>query len=540
MKTYIKENMKKIIIITAILVCAVLGVGTGVLVAKILPDASKLQLVACHMDVNNSYEYTGQAVEPRIKHIVFRTEDGETVLIEKEAIDIVQYMNNVELGQASVEVTLDGYRETALLNDVFTIVLGQVKELNVESASRENINLTWKQVVGANGYIVYRSADNGVTFEQVQTIDNGETCAYQDVNISSNSTYIYKVNAYIAQESGEVHGKASGIVRQETPLATPVMSSVKNQAYNTLLVQWEAVDGAAGYQVYRSLKKDGEYECIAEISDGSTLSYTDNTCSCGIEHFYYVKAAQAIGTHKTYGEASQILSGKTLPNQVRLSGKTTDGNTKVTLSWKKSSGAQGYEIFRSKDDKSNFSLIKTIESADTLTWAESGLDKQTTYYYKVRPYCVVNGANIKGNFSGAYEKDVTFVYNGPEISGDLSVLKQYAGYKYVYGGTSTKGWDCSGFVKYVFKKHFGISLPRTSAQQATRGTKISKSNRSEWKAGDLLFYTEGSGVSHVAIYLGNGQMIHALSERYDTLIQGVDYYEKWDKKTSLTCVRRYF
>ena len=540
MKAYIKENLKKIIIITAIVVCTVIGIGTSVLVAKILPDASKLQFVSCNMVAGDSYEYTGQEIEPEIQNIVFLNEDNQTVVVDAGGFDVIQYFDNVSLGDASIELSLDGYRETVIINKVFSIVPGQVKDLKVSNSSRENISLIWGQVVGADGYIVHRSVDNGATFEQVLNIANGENCVYQDTNISLNSTYVYKVNAYMSEESGLIHGKSSGIISQKTPLETPVMSTVANQAYNTLLVQWELVDGASGYQVYRSSTKDGEYQCIAEISDGSVTTYTDSTCTCGVEYFYYIKAKQTMDLQAVYGDASGVMSGKTLPNQVRLSGKTTDGNTKVTLSWKKSDGAQGYEIYRSKSDTSNFSLIQTIESADILTWSESGLDKQTAYYYKVRPYCIVNGANIKGNFSGSYEKDVTYVYSGPDVSGEVSALTQYAGYKYVYGGTSANGWDCSGFTQYVFKNHFGISLPRSSAQQASGGTKISKSNRSEWRAGDLLFYTEGAGVSHVAIYLGNGQMIHALNEKHDTLIQGVDYYEKWDKKTSLTCVRRYF
>ena len=63
------------------------------------------------------------------------------------------------------------------------------------------------------------------------------------------------------------------------------------------------------------------------------------------------------------------------------------------------------------------------------------------------------------------------------------------------------------------------------------------------KPGDLIFWSKDGtdeGVYHVAIYIGNGQMIHALSSKYDTLIQGVDYYERWDSKTSLYCVKRIF
>ncbi|MCD8346682.1 MAG: C40 family peptidase, partial [Lachnospiraceae bacterium] len=85
---------------------------------------------------------------------------------------------------------------------------------------------------------------------------------------------------------------------------------------------------------------------------------------------------------------------------------------------------------------------------------------------------------------------------------------QFVGNPYVYGGTSlTDGADCSGFVQSVFA-NFGIYLSRTAAAQATNGTTISLS---ELQAGDLLFYSssEDGSIDHVAIYIGNGCIVHA-------------------------------
>lgn len=123
-------------------------------------------------------------------------------------------------------------------------------------------------------------------------------------------------------------------------------------------------------------------------------------------------------------------------------------------------------------------------------------------------------------------------------SRDVSVLYKYAGYPYVYGGASPGGWDCSGFVQYVMANEFGVSVGRTASQQAGAGYSVSVSDRSQWKPGDLLIYRSGSGsIGHVGIYLGGGQMIHALNDKHDTLIQSVSTYEGWDSNT-LVKVRR--
>ena len=84
--------------------------------------------------------------------------------------------------------------------------------------------------------------------------------------------------------------------------------------------------------------------------------------------------------------------------------------------------------------------------------------------------------------------------------------KKYIGVPYVYGGTSTSGFDCSGFTQKVFK-NLGYSLNRTAASQYQQGTAVSKSNL---KTGDLVFFnTTGKTASHVGIYLGDGNFIHA-------------------------------
>ena len=119
---------------------------------------------------------------------------------------------------------------------------------------------------------------------------------------------------------------------------------------------------------------------------------------------------------------------------------------------------------------------------------------------------------------------ITEVLYGEGVS-DIRVelcefAKQYVGNPYVWGGTSlTKGADCSGFVLAVFKE-YGISLPHHSGSQAQEGTAISVS---EVLPGDLIFYGNGSTINHVAIYIGNGQVVHASSAKTGIKISNYNY-----------------
>lgn len=88
----------------------------------------------------------------------------------------------------------------------------------------------------------------------------------------------------------------------------------------------------------------------------------------------------------------------------------------------------------------------------------------------------------------------------------INYAYQFLGNPYVYGGNSlTNGTDCSGFCKLIFAE-FGYSLPRTSSAYAGIGTQVSTS---EAKPGDIFVYKYGDGTGHVAIYIGDGQIIHA-------------------------------
>ncbi len=93
----------------------------------------------------------------------------------------------------------------------------------------------------------------------------------------------------------------------------------------------------------------------------------------------------------------------------------------------------------------------------------------------------------------------------------VDYAKQFVGGRYVYGGNNlATGVDCSGFTSQIMKK-FGVNLQRTSrAQYSTNGVKVSVDNL---EPGDLVFYGEGGYVSHVAIYAGNGQIVHASDSR---------------------------
>lgn len=105
---------------------------------------------------------------------------------------------------------------------------------------------------------------------------------------------------------------------------------------------------------------------------------------------------------------------------------------------------------------------------------------------------------------------------------NVNAAKKLEGIRYTYGGTSPKtGFDCSGFVTYVMNQH-NVKLPRRSQDMYNVGEKVTS-----LLPGDLVFYnTSGRGVSHVGIYIGNGQMIHSASKNVKVDNMSSSYWKK--------------
>lgn len=103
----------------------------------------------------------------------------------------------------------------------------------------------------------------------------------------------------------------------------------------------------------------------------------------------------------------------------------------------------------------------------------------------------------------------------------VNYAMQFVGGRYRYGGSDPNtGVDCSGFTRYVMQNAAGIGINRSSGSQASQGTSISAD---QMRPGDLLFYGSRSHISHVAMYIGNGKIVHASTERTGITVSPWNY-----------------
>ncbi|MBC2722210.1 MAG: C40 family peptidase [Desulfosporosinus sp.] len=149
--------------------------------------------------------------------------------------------------------------------------------------------------------------------------------------------------------------------------------------------------------------------------------------------------------------------------------------------------------------------------------------KATSSVKKVQPQPSRSSTPTKTAVAQPSTPTKTTTAQPSKASAIIATGKQYIGVKYVYGGTTPSGFDCSGFTQYVFAKN-GINLPRVSRDQFKTGTSVSFSNL---KSGDLVFFSlaKNGVVDHVGIYVGNGQFINASSSKGVTIYTLGSYWK---------------
>ncbi len=160
------------------------------------------------------------------------------------------------------------------------------------------------------------------------------------------------------------------------------------------------------------------------------------------------------------------------------------------------------------NDQIGYVLKSYVSSKKTETTSRSSIDRTSSVENKTQDQAKEENKSTTSSSSN----------KGQEVA---NYVKQFIGYRYVYGGSTPKGgFDCSGLTMYVYKQ-FGVSLSHSATAQSKQGTKVSKS---DLQPGDLVFfsnYKTGKGIGHVGIYIGNNQFVHASTEKTGVITSSI-------------------
>ncbi len=234
-------------------------------------------------------------------------------------------------------------------------------------------------------------------------------------------------------------------------------------------------------------------------SEASIVGKMTNYAACeilGEENGYYQITS---GNVEGYVSADYIVTGEEalVLAQQEVKKMATVTTEALRVREEASTESRTLAIVNEEDD---FVVVEEVDG-----WIKIEVDNYEGYISA--DYAEV-GMKLK---TGNTMKELTYESGVSQTRIDLvNYALQFVGNRYVWGGESlTNGVDCSGFTMKIYQK-FGISLPHSSRAQPSYGTKIS---RDQIRPGDLIFYGDGSSINHVAIYIGNGQVVHASNAR---------------------------
>ena len=256
--------------------------------------------------------------------------------------------------------------------------------------------LKWDKVAGAAKYEVYRSYSQNGNYSKYST--QTSTGYTNSSYLTSGSTYYYKVRALDANGTAGAWSSIVSVTYKQTLSAPAVTGGNDSQGRPTL--KWNAVTGAAKYEVYRARSKDGDY---IKYSTVTGTSYTNTSyIESGSTYYYKVRALDANGTAGAWSSIVSVTYKQTLSAPAVTGGNDAQG--RPTLTWKAVTGAAKYEVCRARSMNGDYIKYSTVTgtSYTNISYIENG----NTYYYKVR-------ALKSDGTAGAWSSIVSVTYRKP-------------------------------------------------------------------------------------------------------------------------------
>ena len=457
----------------------------------------------------------------------------------------------------------------------FSLIDNYLDEINNSSINNVLDSYNNLGIIKCNGYINFRSEPNEKnTRSIIGLMNNGDALDILEWDIKNNSVYC-KVKSggmtgYVAKQfvmTGDVareEAKKNAAVRAivlvdklrmrsepDTNSDNVVGTTYKGERYKLISLEndWAKVhadnleDVQSAYISADSRYLDIKF-CLSEARTqdlkSDVLNYYDNIgVSTARDYINIRKTAKSNGTiiGKLPGKAGCEILGESGDFYKIKSGKVTGYVTKKYLATGKRAEdlALQYADLRAiikiaalkvrNGPGTKYKQWTTIRREETYIvtnqldgWVEIEIDEDSDKGY-------ISTSNNYVEVRYALEQAVEFfpATKGPTTlrTNIKNTALKYIGGRYVWGGTTLgSGVDCSGFVQQIFKI-YGVKLPRTSRDQAKIGSAVSSGNK---KVGDLIFYANSNGViDHVAIYIGNNQIVHAANTKSGIKINNWDY-----------------
>lgn len=427
---------------------------------------------------------------------------GETLDVESAVAGVAVPLNNYYAGSLNPEAELRAFLDSEEITGIPRMASEDEENIPVEDGAEE---LTEENVPE-------ESVPEETSAEETTP---AETEAPETEAPTEPETEAEKVSRYANVAVSHVRSSSYVNVRTEPNTSSEILGKLYNDCAATIL---NTVDG-----------EDGEWY---EIKSGSVQGY--------IKAEYFLTGDEAEARAIEIGK----LEGRVNTNGLRLRTEPNLDSDILTLLWSGEKyivveegeewvkimvddDLEGYVYREMIDISLKFDTAISLEEERKQQEEEARKKKEAEEAAKRLAAAkkaeeeAKNQAASGGGSSGSASSEVSSASRDALVT----YAMQWVGVSpYVYGGTSlTNGIDCSAFVQAIYKNALGVSIPRDSRSQASACTAIKES---DLQPGDLVFYNGGtSTINHVAMYIGNGQVVHASNAKLGTIVSNMKYRE---------------
>jgi hypothetical protein len=267
--------------------------------------------------------------------------------------------------------------------------VGSLTGLSIKDLDYNQLTLAWNPSSNATGYEVYRATTSTGTYTKIATVTTTEAVLNA---LSFNTTYYYKVRAYLNYEGGTTYSAYSSVISGKTALKAVSNPSAQSAGYASIQVNWSAVSGASGYEVWRSTGTSTTY---ALVKTQTTVGFLNTALVTNTTYNFKIRAYRLVGTTKVYGAYSSVVSTKPIPSVPTIS-VVSGGTNALKVSWPAVAGASGYEVSYAATEEGTYTLLP-LQTA--LSATISGLTVDAPYFVKVRAYRLVGTLKVYSGYS---------------------------------------------------------------------------------------------------------------------------------------------
>lgn len=343
-------------------------------------------ITECQVHYSSGVDYTGAECRPGVTVM-----DGETVELTKDKDYTVSYSNNTNPGTATITIKGQG-NYTGTYTGSFTIV-------KKNDPTPEKINLSSAVITVADQTYTGKTLIPSITVVLNGAVlpASAYTVAYSNnINVGTATVTVTGQGNYVGSASATFAIKAAA--KPVTPTVTKPGKvkgiSVKSVKTTSATLKWKKVSGASGYMIYRKNPSTGKSKLVKTVSS-KTVSYKATKLKSATKYTYTIYAYKLSGKTKIKGSGT-AYTFVTKPGAVKKTKAVSKKAKTCVVSWKKTKGADGYEVYMATSKKGKY---KKIGQTKKLTLTKKKLKKGKTCYFKVRAYKTYKGKKTYGAYT---------------------------------------------------------------------------------------------------------------------------------------------